>query len=81
MKCCCIYFWFCFARKKKNIDNILLDEGMNIVVEKLDIINVFKKIHSADLIEQTLKRNGDLLEMSDTCKQKIHSLDKSRNMS
>ena len=78
MKCYCIYFWFCFARKKKNIDNILMDEGMDIVVEKLDIINIFKKIYSADLIEQTLKGSSNLIEMSDACKQKIHALDKSK---
>ena len=81
MKCCCIYFWFCFARKKKNIDNVLLDEGMRIIVENLDIINIFKKIHSADIIEKTLKARGSLIEMSEECKQKIHSLNKYNNNS
>ena len=79
MKCCCIYFWFCFARKKKNIDNVLLDEGMRIIVENLDIINIFKKIHSAEIIEKTLKARGNLIEMSEECKQKIHSLNKFTN--
>ena len=81
MKCCCIYFWFCFARKKKNIDNVLLDEGMRIIVENLDIINIFKKIHSADIIEKTLKARGSLIEMSEECKQKIHFLNKFTNNS
>ena len=71
MKCCCVYFWFCFARKKKNIQNVLLDEGMRIIEEKLDIINIFKKIYSIDSIEKTLKIKGIALEMSDTCKQKL----------
>ena len=79
MKCCCIYFWFCFARKKKNIDNVLLDEGMRIIVDNLDIINIFKKIHSAEIIEKTLKARGNLIEMSEECKQKIHSLNKFTN--
>ena len=71
MKCCCVYFWFCFARKKKNIQNVLLDECMRVIVEKLDIINIFKKIYSTEFIEKTLKIKGNMLEMSDTCKQKI----------
>ena len=71
MKCCCVYFWFCFARKKKNIQNVLLDEGMRIIEEKLDIINIFKKIYSIESIEKTLKIKGNALEMSDTCKQKL----------
>ncbi len=41
---CCIYFCFCFARKKNNLHNILLDEGMKVVTEKLDILNIFKKL-------------------------------------
>ena len=71
MKCCCVYFWFCFARKKKNIQNILLDEGMRVIVEKLDIINIFKKIYSTEFIEKSLKIKGNVFEMSDTCKQKM----------
>ena len=74
MKCCCVYFWFCFSRKKKNIENTLMDEGMKIIGEKLDIINIFKKIHSAELIEQTFKYSENLIEMSEACKRKIHSL-------
>jgi len=38
--CCC----FLCTRKKRNIQNILLDEGMRIITEKLDILNMFKKM-------------------------------------
>lgn len=81
MKCYCVYLWFCFARKKKNIENILLDEGMRVVVENLDIINIFKKIHDAELIGETLRKGENLFEMSDTCKQKMQALNKSKNNS
>ena len=74
MNCCCIYFWFCFARKKKNIQNILLDEGMNVIVENLDIMNIFNKIYIADIIGQSLKKNENIFDMSDTCKQKLQDL-------
>jgi hypothetical protein len=81
MKCYCVYLWFCFARKKKNIENILLDEGMRVIVENLDIINIFKKIHDAELIGETLRKGENLFEMSDTCKQKMQVLNKSKNNS
>ena len=74
MKCCCIYFWFCFSRKKKNIQNILMDEGMDIIVENLDIMNIFKKINSINNIEESLKTKEYILNMSDNCKSKLHSL-------
>ena len=74
INCCCIYFWFCFSRKKKNIQNILMDEGMDIIVENLDIMNVFKKIYSIRAIEESFKSNVHILDMSDNCKFKLHSL-------
>ena len=74
LNCCCLYFWFCFARKKKNIQNILLDEGMDIIVENLDIMNIFKKIYNMNIIENSLKSNGNGLDMSDNCKLKLQEL-------
>ena len=74
LNCCCIYFWFCFARKKKNIQNILLDEGMDIIIENLDIMNIFKKIYNMNMIENSLKSNGNSWNMSDNCKIKLQEL-------
>ena len=74
MNCCCIYFWFCLARKKKNIQNILLDEGMDIIAENLDIMNIFKKIYSISTIEESLKVTDHIINMSDRCKMRIHAL-------
>ena len=42
----------CCWRKKVNINKILLNEGMNIVSEKLNIFNIFKIIN---INEKTLK--------------------------
>ena len=77
MNCCCIYFWFCFSRKKKNVQNILLDEGMDIIVENLDIMNIFRKIYNMNKVEQSLKCNG-ILDMSDQCKLKLKDLTQSK---
>ena len=73
MNCCCVYFWFCFARKKKNIQNILLDEGIDIIVENLDIMNVFKRIYNFKKIEQSLKVN-EIIGISDKCNIKLSEL-------
>ena len=78
MNCFCIYFWFFLARKKKNIQNILLDEGMDIIVENLDIMNIFKKIYGISTIEDSLKVTEHIINMSDKCKTRIHALSPSK---
>ena len=39
----CIYLCFCYTRKRNIIQNILLDEGIDIISNKLDIFNIFDK--------------------------------------
>ena len=76
---CCIFFWFCFVRKKKNIQNVLLDEGMDVIVEKLDIMNIFKILHKDEMIQESYANKEDIFEMSETCRQKIQALSKTVN--
>ena len=40
----CTYCCFLCIRKRKNMQNVLLDEGMKVITEKLDILNLFKII-------------------------------------
>jgi hypothetical protein len=44
----CIYFCFLCVRKRKNIQNNLLDKGLELISEKLDILNIFKKLFIYD---------------------------------
>ena len=70
----CLYCCFLFARKRKNLDNVLLDEGINLVCEKLDVLNLFDKIYK---VEQTLEKveENDIFEvMSKECKIKLLSI-------
>ena len=69
-----ILFWFCFVRKKKNIKNALLDEGMRVIVEKLDILNIFKKIHRDEKLQTSLKDKEDVFKMSEGCRNKLQLL-------
>ena len=41
----CIYFLFCFVRKRNIISNVFLDEGMDLISKRLDIFNIFKKMY------------------------------------
>ena len=51
-----LYTYFCFLclRRKKNLQNELLDKGMKIIVLKLDIFNIFKKMHLFDNISDKI---------------------------
>ena len=68
----CTYLCFFCSRKRKNLENILLDEGMNIVVEQLDVINMFKKLHKDGIIQKTLNR--DPIQLSDECKMNMNDI-------
>ena len=69
----CIYLCFCFIRRKKTVQNFLLDEGMNLISEKLDIFNIFKRIYK---YEESLEKetNNNIIEMSNECKLKLNNI-------
>ena len=69
----CIYLCFCFIRKKKTVQNFLLDEGMNIISEKLDIFNIFKRIYKYEE-SQEKEMNNNIIEISNECKLKLNSI-------
>ena len=71
----CIYFFFCFVRKRKTMENILLDEGMNIIVEKIDIFNIFEKMYKYDEIKVINKK---IIEMSDESKIKMKAINNNK---
>ena len=70
----CASLCFLCARKRKNMQNILLNEGMKIIIEKLDIINVFKKIYRDEKVQSKIETKEEIIEMSDECKKNLHNL-------
>ena len=68
-----IYLCFCCIRRRKKMYNYLLDEGMRIIKEKMDIFYIFNKMYKDEEIteNETIKKT---IEMSDKCKVKIDSL-------
>jgi hypothetical protein len=70
---CCIYFCFLCVRKRKNMENILLDEGMRIIIEKLDIINIFKNLCKDDI--DLSEKN--IIKMSNNCIKGLEEINNS----
>ena len=65
--------WFCFlcARKTNNMQNILLDEGMRIIAEKLDILFLFRKMYRIDKFQEQIEYKDEIINMSEKCKNQI----------
>jgi hypothetical protein len=70
----CIYFCFLFVRKIKNVQNILLDEGMHIIHEELDISNIFKKLYKEKGNKDNKDDNDNIINMSYKCKKNLEEL-------
>jgi hypothetical protein len=69
---CYLYLCFLCVRKKKNVQNILLDEGMKIITEKLDVLNIFKKMN---ILDKTHDKNVDeTIDFSGECKKCLEDI-------
>ena len=66
-----LQFYFCFLciRKFKNIQNALINEGMKLITEELDIRNLFKNMLKLGINKEQFHVE-DILQMSDECKNK-----------
>ena len=69
----CIYFCFLCARKRKNLQNVLLDEGMKLIVQRLDLLNLFRTIYQDEKINLNFATK-EFIKMSDNCKKKIEHI-------
>ena len=66
-----IIFGFCCIRKRKNVHNYVLDEGLNIIEQRLDIINIFKKLYYDEKVQKSYMKQTEEIPMSAQCKEKI----------
>ena len=65
----CTYLCFLCIRKWKNVQNVLLDEGMKVITEKLDIMNLFKKLYIDEKIQEKANIKDVTIELSYECKE------------
>ena len=68
-----LYLCFLCTRKRKKIQNVLIDEGMNMFSEKLDVINIFSKLMKIENLDN-LYKYANSVEMSDECKAKLQNI-------
>ena len=66
-----IVFAFCCIRKRKNVNNYVLNEGLNIIGQRLDIINIFKKLYYDEKVQKYYVKQTEELPMSEKKKKKI----------
>ena len=73
----CIYICFCFVRRRKIMENVMLNEGMALISKRLDIFNIFEKIYKVEQRNEPL--TNKVFPMTNECKTalKIMELEKS----
>ena len=69
----CIYLCFCCVRKRKIVQNVLLNEGIGIISNKLDIFNIFDKLYRDEKIHEKYMKH-EVIEMSDKCKANLRNV-------
>ena len=74
-----LYLCFLCTRHRKKIQNVLIDEGMNMFSEKLDVINIFSKLMKIEDFEN-LARKEKTIEMSDECKKRLQDIKYPKNL-
>ena len=62
-------FLFFYVRRRRNVQNILLDEGVRLIVEQLDLVNIFKKSYN-----QANVKDINIIKMSNDCKYKLNKI-------
>ena len=65
---CLQYLCFLCLKKRNNMENVLLDKAMHIIMENLDILNLFRKIFREEE-EQIFKKKK--IQIPEFCKIKI----------
>ena len=49
----------------------MLEEGNRIIKERLDVLNIFKKIYYEEQLQEQFKNTKNYINMSDACKKKL----------
>jgi hypothetical protein len=69
-----VHLFFCCIRIPKNLNNILLDEGMKIITEQLEIFNLFIKLYKDEKLQRNIDQKLYNIEMSEDFKKKYNDL-------
>ena len=64
----------CYKKKRERFEKILLEEGMKIILKKLDVKNLFKKIYKDNPEIDEKNADSEYIEMSDNCKKELRNV-------
>ena len=67
-------FYRCCKKNRRNVYKILINESMNVVTEKLDILNIFRNISSIEYINYdnyVRNNNLDTIKMTEECSKEL----------
>ena len=64
---CC--FW-CTSRKS-NVNKVMFEEGSKLLIQRLDILNMFHMLYNYELIEKHIGIQPKEINMSDRCKRAL----------
>ena len=56
--------FYCCSKKRKNVYDLLLKESMKIIMEKLDIFNIFRNQYFIEYLINDSKKNFNEMKMS-----------------
>ena len=59
--------FYCCGQKRNNLYKIILNESMNIIMDKLDLLNIFRSLSSIEHSNNGLNNNLDIIKMSEEC--------------
>ena len=62
---------FCCIKKRKDVNSYMLEEGNRIIKERLDVLNIFKKIYYEEQLQEHFGNTKNDINMSDICRQKL----------
>ena len=65
---------FCYKKKREHFEKILLEEGMKIILKKLDVQNLFKKIYKDNPEIEEKNDDSEYIEMSENCKKELRNV-------
>ena len=58
------------------MNNILLDEGMRVIIEQLEIFNLFMKLYKEEKYQRNIDLKAYQIEMSDEFKKHYKELER-----
>ena len=67
-------FYCCCKKRKIYANNLLVNESMNIIIEKLDILNIFKNMWAFKYSNNNLSQKANMVNMSEECSKNLSEI-------